>query len=80
MVTVTYFHKPLTRNLMPEKDVFSPASRFGSKVGSGQHKSPGAFSNTSRGRAEGVPSLPSNIRVSRNAEEPAELKITGPEE
>jgi hypothetical protein len=41
---------------MAEKEVCSPVSRPGSKVGSGQPLSPGARSNPSRGRAEGVPS------------------------
>jgi hypothetical protein len=65
---------------MPEREVISPVTRKGSKVGSKQPISPGARGDPSCCRAEGVPSLPSNIRVSRNAEEPAELKITGPEE
>jgi hypothetical protein len=49
--------------------------------GSNQPYSPGAFSNPSRGdrvRRDSVP--PRHVRVSRNAEEPAELRITGPEE
>ena len=37
---------------MPEKEVCSPASRPGSKVGSGQPMSPGARSNPSRGRSD----------------------------
>jgi len=42
---------------------------------------PGAFSNPSRGdrvRRDSLP--PRHVRVSRNAEEPAELRITGPED
>jgi hypothetical protein len=49
--------------------------------GSNQPYSPGAFSNPSRGdRGRRDSSPPGHVRVSRNAEEPAELKITGPEE
>jgi hypothetical protein len=45
-----------------------------------QPYSPGAFSNPSRGRTDGVSLPSSNVRVSRNAEAPAEIKIIGPEE
>jgi hypothetical protein len=65
---------------MSEREVCSPVSRPGSKVGSGQPPSPGARSNPSRGRTDSFSPQPSNARVSRNAEEPAEVKITGPEE
>ena len=40
---------------MPEKEVQSPVSRRGSKVGSGQPLSPGARSNPSRTDAERDP-------------------------
>jgi hypothetical protein len=62
-------------------EVCSPVTRKGSKVGSGQPMSPGARSNPSRGdcgRQDSTP--PRQFRVSRNAEEPAELRVTGPEE
>ena len=65
---------------MPEKEVCSPVSRPGSKVGSGQPLSPGARSNPSRGRSHFLPQQPSHARVSPNAQELAEIKITGPEE
>jgi hypothetical protein len=65
---------------MPEREVCSPVSVKGSKVGGGQPLSPGARSNPSRGRSDSLPSQPTNVRDSRNAEEPAELRITGPEE
>jgi hypothetical protein len=65
---------------MPEREVCSPVGHPGSKVGSGQPLSPGARSNPSRGRSDSLPQQPSHARVSRNAEEPGELKITGPEE
>jgi hypothetical protein len=65
---------------MPEKEVCSPVTRKGSKVGSGQPLSPGARSNPSHGRTDSIPPQPSYARVSRNAEEPAELKIVGPED
>jgi hypothetical protein len=51
---------------MPEREVISPVTRKGSKVGSKQPISPGARGDPSCCRAEGVPSLPSNIRVSRH--------------
>jgi hypothetical protein len=69
---------------MPEKDVCSPINSkstprtFG--PGSNQPYSPGALSNPSRGdrgRRDSIP--PRHVRVSRNAEEPAELRVTGPE-
>jgi hypothetical protein len=65
---------------MPEKEVCSPVSRPGSKVGSGQPLSPGARSNPSRGRTDSIPPQPSHARVSlsSNAEEPAEVTIVGP--
>jgi hypothetical protein len=65
---------------MPEKEVCSPVSRPGSKVGSGQPMSPGARSNPSRGRSDSLPQQHSHARVSRDAEEPAALKIMCPEE
>jgi hypothetical protein len=63
---------------MPEREVCSPVSRPGSKVGSGQPLSPGVRSNPSRGRSDSLAQQPSHARVSRNAEEPAELRIHGP--
>jgi len=60
------------------KEVYSPVSRPGSKVGSSQPKSPGAFSNPSRGRGDSIPPQPT--RVSRHSgEEPgASVTIVGP--
>ena len=67
---------------MPEKEVCSPVSRPGSKVGSGQPLSPGARSNPSRGsgpQADSVPSQPP--RTSRHSEEPAaSMEVIGPED
>jgi hypothetical protein len=63
---------------MPIKEVCSPVSRPGSKVGSSQPKSPGAFSNPSR-RGDSVQAQPSHARVSCG-EEPASIQIIGPEE
>jgi hypothetical protein len=81
MVHVSMFNrKRRWRNHMGEQEVHSPVGRPGSKVGSNQSMSPGARSNPSGDRAESVRSLSSNMRVSRNADEPAELKIVGPEE
>ena len=66
---------------MPEKEVCSSVSCPGSNVGSAQPKSPGAFSSPSRGdRSDSFAPQPSHARVSRNAEEAAEVKIMGPEE
>jgi hypothetical protein len=71
---------------MPEKDVNSPVNtrNTSSKVGS---IPPGDFSPGARsdpGRPNGpkfdsVPAQASNARVGRNTEEPAELRIHGPE-
>jgi hypothetical protein len=67
---------------MPEKEVCSPVSRSGSKVGSGQPKSPGAFSNPSRAggaQFDSVPAQSSHARVSLSEEgQPAEVTIVGP--
>jgi hypothetical protein len=52
--------------IMPEREVCSPVSRPGSKVGSEQPLSPGARSNPSRGRSDSLPPQPTNARVSRN--------------
>jgi hypothetical protein len=71
--------------IMSEREVYSPINSkstpktFG--PGSNQPYSPGAFSNPSRGdggRRDSIP--PRHVRVSRNAEEPAELRVTGPEQ
>jgi hypothetical protein len=43
-------------------------------------RSPGARSNPARGRSDSLPQQHSHARVSRNAEEPAALKIMCPEE
>jgi hypothetical protein len=63
-------------------DVCSPVTRKGSKVGSNQPKSPGAFSNSSRAggaRFDGVRPQPSHARVSLSEEgQPAEVTIVGP--
>jgi hypothetical protein len=59
-------------------EVESPVTRKGSKIGSGQPLSPGAFSNPSRCHGDTI-----SARLSYGAShsaEPRELKITGPEE
>jgi hypothetical protein len=68
---------------MPEKEVCSPVTRRGSKVGSGQPKSPGALSSPNRAggaQFDSVPAQPSHasVRLSSNAQEPAEVTIVGP--
>jgi hypothetical protein len=77
-----YFYPYLWRNPMPEREVCSPVSRKGSKVGSGQPLSPGAFSNPSRvggPRFDSVSGRPSHARVSLSEEgQPAEVTIVGP--
>jgi hypothetical protein len=62
---------------MPIKEVSSPVSRPGSKVGSGQPLSPGARSNPSR--REGMDSVapPTHGRVS-HGEEGSTVTIVGP--
>jgi hypothetical protein len=58
---------------MPEKEVCSPVSRPGSKVGSGQPMSPGARSSPSRGagpQTDSVPPQPSNAGVAARHSEP----------
>ena len=62
-----------------EREVQSPVTRKGSKVGSNQPMSPGARSNPSRGRTNSIPQQPSH-GASRHSADPGELKITGPEE
>jgi hypothetical protein len=70
---------------MPERDVCSPVTHKGSKVGSGQPLSPGATSNPSRGgeRLDSVPPQSSHPRVSLSQETPvpsATPIVTGPED
>lgn len=73
---------------MPERDVCSPVSRPGSKVGSmsGQPLSPGARSNPSRAAGaqfDSVPPQPTHGggTVSRHQEPlPATTKVVGPAE
>jgi hypothetical protein len=68
---------------MPERDVNSPVNTRSSSSklsGNISGSSPGAFSNPSRGSSDSLPQRSSYARVSRNAEEPAEVKVTGPEE
>ena len=64
-------------------EVKSPVSRPGSKVGSGQPKNPGAFSNPSRGSGQQTDNtLPqSHGGTSRQSDFPAaSLGVTGPED
>lgn len=67
---------------MPIKEVQSPVSRPGSKLGSNQPMSPGARSSPSRVRGDtnaSPPPQPSTARVSLgNRETPASVEITGP--
>jgi len=67
---------------MPEKEVCSPVSRRGNKVGSGQPLSPGAQSATPRGDEATDPSAPpqlsARVPLSSNAEEPATVTVVGP--
>lgn len=65
---------------MAIREVCSPISRKGS--GSGQPMSPGARSNPSRA-ADSVPSQPKNSASpvkAHSSDEPAEIKVTGPED
>jgi hypothetical protein len=64
---------------MAEQEVRSPVCRPGSKVGSGQPMSPGARSNSSRGRTDSIPAHPSYGAPGHSAE-PGELNVTGPKE
>ena len=69
---------------MAEKEVCSPVSRVGSKVGSGQPMSPGARSNPSRG--DSVPSQPHNTASPVHSHDEGNkgpegsLTVTGPED
>ena len=72
---------------MPIKDVNSPVNtrNTGSKLSSKVPLSPGARSNPDRAggpKFDSVPPQPQHrgAGVSPHAEEPAELKITGPED
>jgi len=65
------------------KEICSSISRPGSKVGSNQPKSPGAFSNPSRASGARFDSVfsaqPSHAHVSLSeAGQPAEVTIVGP--
>ena len=69
---------------MPIKDVVSPVTRKGSRVGSNPPLSPGARSNPSRAggpRFDSVPAQPTHGRISNHGEEPegAQATVVGPE-
>jgi hypothetical protein len=69
---------------MPIKDVVSPVTRPGSKVGSNQPMSPGAKSNPSRPdalRPDSVPPQPQHHARSTHSEEGqgAQTTVVGPE-
>jgi hypothetical protein len=74
---------------MPEKEICSPVSRPGSKVGSGQPMSPGARSSPSRSAGPQIDSIPPQPThggggVRSHAEEPplpaATTTVVGPED
>lgn len=69
---------------MAEREVQSPVSVKGSKVGSGAPLSPGAQSSPSRGSgptADSIPPQPSHGGASRHSEEPsASMTVVGPED
>jgi hypothetical protein len=71
---------------MAEQEVESPVTRKGSKVGSNQAKSPGAFSKPSRGpgpHTDNIPPQPSHGGTSRYSEPPIPSSTTtviGPED
>jgi hypothetical protein len=70
---------------MPIKDVCSPVSRPGSKVGSNQPLSPGAQSSPSRARAtaDSVPAQPRHAARASHSSDPgegAQTKVVGPDE
>ena len=68
---------------MAEREIESPVTRKGSKVGSNQPMSPGARSNPSRGggpQTDSVPPQSSHGGTSRHSEEPAAVKVVGPED
>jgi hypothetical protein len=80
---VQYNGHYLWRNSMPEREVCSPVTRKGSKVGSGQPLSPGARSAPSRRDAAATPTAQpqSQRRAATHQEEPeGTIKVTGPEE
>jgi hypothetical protein len=70
---------------MPERDVCSPVTRKGSKVGSGQPMSPGARSNPDRRggpKFDSVPPQPQH-RATTHQEQPIPSStpiVTGPED
>jgi hypothetical protein len=66
---------------MPEREVCSPVSRKGSKVGSGPlGLSPGARSSPSRATADSVPPQSTHARTTHAEEPGGTLKVTGPED
>jgi hypothetical protein len=67
------------------KDVVSPVSIKGSKVGSGQPMSPGARSDPSRASADSVPEQPEPKQQEADARRskkpaPGSARVIGPEE
>jgi hypothetical protein len=65
------------------KDVCSPVSMRGSKVGSGPPMSPGARTNPSRASADSVPKQEAPVEQDARRSKkpaPASAKIFGPEE
>jgi hypothetical protein len=71
---------------MAEREVVSPVTQKGSKVGSGQPLSPGSRSSPSRAggpQTDSVPPQPSHGGASRHSEDPlpsAATTVVGPEE
>jgi hypothetical protein len=69
---------------MPEREICSPVTRKGSKVGSGQPMSPGARSDPGRRDAavDSVPPQPTHARTTTHQEQPIPTSsrvVTGPE-
>jgi hypothetical protein len=63
------------------KEICSPVSRKGSKVGSGQPMSPGARSAPGKRETDSVPPQPSGVRSTMSEEPaPSSVRVTGPEE
>ena len=70
---------------MPEQEIQSPITWKGSKAGSDQPKSPGAFSTSSRGpgRTDSVPPQASHGGASRHSEPPlpgSTTTVVGPDD
>jgi hypothetical protein len=80
--------RPKGKPAMPEREVCSPVTRKGGKVGSNPPRSPGARTSPSRVRGDAEPATAGGTQMERairdarrrKGQEPARAKVTGPED